>query len=60
VVKKVRDKQPVLDILVRTPGCHWKLSWRWKAYQVGVGKVNTFKADFILSRQPFVPTTSNL
>jgi len=27
VAKKVRDKEPVLDILVGIHGCHWKLFW---------------------------------
>jgi len=29
VAKKVRDKKPLLEILV---GIHWKLSPRWKEY----------------------------
>jgi len=36
VAKKVRDKEPVLEILVRIGGRYWKLSRHWRANHTGL------------------------
>jgi len=46
VAKKVRGKEPVLDILVGTHGCNWKFSQRWKAnscWPIGSRTIVTLK-----------------
>jgi len=49
VAKKARDKEPILDILVSTGGCHWELSQHWRANHIGVERVKYTTESYINS-----------